>query len=182
MEYKAMLNFMSEDTLRAHLSHLDGLRSRLSFLKKCYPSFKDKTAGELASFRQYSRLPRELFLCALGIFLHEQYFSSFTEIPLPCREVKSYYTSENAFCYELLSAARETDSGFVYAVRDKRRGVRIVSDPLCSKPLLADRILSLDLSEHAYFSDYGFNRDEYLRRAIAYLDLPKLFSEDRKTS
>ena len=35
--------------------------------------------------------------------------------------------------------------------------------------------LALDISEHAYFADYGFERDNYLKSAVARLDINKLF-------
>ena len=181
MEHSALLNFLSEDSVLAHLSYQRELRARLSLLKKYYPSFANNELWELIS-SIHGRVPAELFSCALACFLHESYFSSFTTLPSPCPEVKKYYSSENAFCYELLSAARKLECGFVYALRDRRGRVNIVSDPFCAIPISSRNVLALDVSEHAYFSDYGFNKDEYLRRALAYLNLSKLFSEDGKTS
>ncbi len=53
--------------------------------------------------------------------------------------------------------------------------VRICSEP---DPLSHFRwgapVLAIDVSEHAYFIDYGFDKREYLLRAIPYLDLEKL--------
>ena len=46
---------------------------------------------------------------------------------------------------------------------------RIVTDEYLGEPIFA-----IDLCEHAYMLDYGFSRDEYLRRALGYLDLRKL--------
>ena len=44
------------------------------------------------------------------------------------------------------------------------------------KPLLA-----LDVSAHAYFLDYGFSKEDYLRAAVSRLSLGKLFPERKKS-
>ena len=45
------------------------------------------------------------------------------------------------------------------------------------KPLVA-----IDLAEHAYFGDYGFCREEYIKAAILHLDLSKIsdFVKERR--
>ena len=40
-------------------------------------------------------------------------------------------------------------------------------------------VLAVDLSEHAYFTDYGFDKSEYVRNLLPYLDLSIL---DKKIS
>ena len=182
MEYSGIRNFLSEDSILLHLSYLKQLRASLSLMKKYYPELEGKTAFDLASGSHRLRVPGEIASVAVNCLLHDAYFSSFTDTPRPSRPIKKYYSSENAFCYEILSRAERAECGFVYALRDKRGEVRIISDEFCKIPLTSETVLAIDISEHAYFSDYGFRREEYLRRALSYLNLAKLFPEDGKTS
>ena len=48
---------------------------------------------------------------------------------------------------------------------------------IMEKPLVA-----IDLAEHAYFGDYGFCREEYIKAAILHLDLSKIsdFVKERR--
>ena len=74
--------------------------------------------------------------------------------------------------------AKEREYGFLFVYLDKY-GI-----PRCRFSTATDGafinyepILALDLYEHAYFNDYGFNRDRYLRSALEYLDLERLNSD-----
>ena len=37
-------------------------------------------------------------------------------------------------------------------------------------------VLAVDMYEHAYFNDYGFEKEKYLRTSLEYLDLERLAS------
>ena len=98
----------------------------------------------------------------------------------------SPYRSAAELRYHIYTEAmREfTGADFVSIVMDIRTG-RV-------KPTLARDIgkwerviLSLDVSEHAYFADYGFRREDYIRAAVSRLDLKRIaecFEKKQKNS
>ena len=107
---------------------------------------------------------------------HESYFSSFTELAKPCPELKRHYSSEDAFCYEVLELAREYNGGFIYIFSNGR--IRPTVKHSENAPFVYVKempTLAIDLFEHSYFLDYGFEREKYLRAAIGHLNLTLLF-------
>ena len=175
MNYKPMLSFLSEDSIKAHIAYLKNLCLVHSIEEKSFPIIKGKSALEISKMNIDKRIKSEILPRLFDIELHRAYFDSFTENPLPCREIKRYFSSEDDFCYEILTLARGTDYGFVYVTKNLRAEPEIKSTNdgtrlLCQAPLLA-----VDVSEHAYFSDYGFDKDKYLRSSLARLDFQKLF-------
>jgi superoxide dismutase len=111
-----------------------------------------------------------------GILSHKIYFSSFAENLSPCPKIRKFYPSEDSFCYEVLTLARKYDGGFIYIFSADDREVRVLHSS--DTPRVFEReapTLALDISEHAYFADYGFERDNYLKSAVARLDINKLF-------
>ena len=171
----AMLCFLSRDSILAHIDYMKNLRHKYSIIEKSYPAlsgkdiFSCKGRGLPRSVRdEAEELMREYLS-------HKLYFSSFSKNLTPCEKIKKYYTSEDAFCYEVLSLARAFNGGFIY-VFSGGSSPRILHSS--KTPRVFERetpTLALDLSEHAYFADYGFERDNYLKSAVARLDINKLF-------
>jgi len=176
MNIKAMKLFLSEGSIGAHLEYFRRLRLIHSANEKCYPSAKCETAENVMKL-QIKRAEKIRLISNMNeLRLHECFFSSFVELPRQVREIKKYYTSEEAFCYELMEACMLTEYGFVYVALDNRRRplIRTVEKyrelDLYAKPLLA-----IDVCEHAYFSDYGFDKKRYLRSLLSKIDLSRLY-------
>ena len=75
--------------------------------------------------------------------------------------------------YEVLETAKHTEQDFVYIYLDGGRVKIMAANP--STAFLRFRpILALDLCEHAYFIDYAFDKERYLRAALAHFNLEKL--------
>lgn len=180
MNYKPMLSFLSEDSIKAHNAYLKNLSSRHSVEEKSLPFIKGKSAFEISKMNIDKRVKSEILPLLFDIELHCAYFDSFTENPLPCREIKRYFSSEDDFCYQILTLARRTEYGFVYVVKNSRGEPEIKSTKESQRLLYQAPLLALDVCEHAYFSDYGFEREEYLKRALSHLDLTKLFSSQKQ--
>ena len=164
-----MTGFLSEEAIRRHKGQIEAERLRLSVERKC--------DGRLSGLDYFSLTPgmmrrwRSAATLMLSILMHECYFSSFTDTPKPSEAVRALYGSEDAFLYEGIGLAGEVSEGFIYIYLDGRGRPRWgallgLGDRLIGRPALA-----VDLSEHAYFYDYSFDRGAYLRAAMAHIDL-----------
>lgn len=171
--------FVSEKSVFLHKEHLKSECARYSILKKSFPKIAGRTFSEIYGMRSLARSEKEEILLTLSnVLIHELYFASFTEKPVPCKEIKEYYTSEDAYLYEAWLLGREKKYGFLYFYLD-RRGKPCVgyADTPFSAFRRVEPILAVDLCEHAYFLDYGFESGEYLRRALGFLDISRLIGK-----
>ena len=162
------LAFVSEDNLKLHLEYLNDLKLKLSVFSKSYPEFSGGDITRIKRSRIDKTLKTQVIALISEIKSHECYFDSFCISPKAYKQIRRYFSSEDGFVYEIFLAARSSNGNFVYVYSDKK-GSPIISDSYHENPVFA-----IDISEHAYFLDYGFSRDEYLRRALGYLNLEKL--------
>lgn len=141
--------FVSGESLRIHKEHLSALRMK----------------------KEICTTQKEREDLAVQIRSHELYFSSFRRERVPCERVRAGYRSENDFCFELSEYAQHQRFGFLYIY------------PMARYPFvgfgteeknLARAALALDLWEHAYFLDYGFDYISYLKAALSHLDFSRL--------
>ena len=172
-----MLTFLSEGNLKAHLDYMKTMRSKHSILEKSLPDIKGKSAEEIFKMPLKRSLKNEILPNLISYELHKTYFSSFTDRCVPCELLRKHYGSESAFCYKLFEEARRLTHGYLYVYKDTRGRVsfRTASDAdeimIREKPLLL-----LDLFEHAYFTDYGYDYEKYIKNALAHLDFSRLSS------
>lgn len=176
MQISALNTFLSEDNIKRHVGYMKRLRHEYSILEKSIAEIKGKTPSEISGMNLKRSIKNEIIAKIQQIKSHETYFSSFLETPRPCPELKKFFSSENAFCFEVLELAKAHTDGFIY-----------VFSPAQSRPTVKhstnapfvyvreEPTLALDLAEHSYFLDYGFEREKYLRAAIGHLNLPLLF-------
>ena len=97
---------------------------------------------------------------------------------MPSNFVKKSFGSENNFAYELSRLAKSSKACFVSVYMDKYNNVGFCEDTHI--PTGASIKLTLDICEHAYFRDYGFNKEKYIRSAVAHLNLSKLAPSTEK--
>lgn len=179
MEFEPMRAFLSAENISLHNDYLKSLKLRYSVLCKSAPVLKDLSLNEI-----WRRLPRsdvknEAIELLSEIKAHEICFDSFTKKRVPCKMVRERWGSESAFLFELFSAAKETKSGFLYIFSDGEVSYELRD---CGGFLFKNRlpVLAVDLFEHAYFKDYGFDRKRYLESAIFSLDLSKITESSKK--
>ena len=175
MDYTPLYTFLSESNVKRHLDYLNTLKLRLSILEKSIPSVNGKTAREILDMNIPRRQKEEILPLTLEILAHKLYFSSFTTEPKSSPIVKKYYSSESGFCYDMMCTAKKFSYGYLYVFKDKkgRPDYRIT----CSPDILflsSDPVFVIDLCEHAYFADYGFEKEKYLKGALSHLDLIRL--------
>ena len=141
--------FVSAESLEVHKEHLASLQMK----------------------KKISTSDREAFGLDVQIRSHELYFSSFRRERIPCARIKEGYRSENSFCFSLMEYARNFRFGFLYIYPCKR--FPFVGFGMDEK-YLSRAVLAVDLWEHAYFLDYGFDFEAYLKAALSHLDFGKL--------
>lgn len=171
MEREAMHSFLSEESVSRHKAYLKQLVLEYSVLLASEPRLEDKCASEIAFMRIKSDIRNEAYAKRREIELHELYFSSFIEDSKRCENLPEGFRSVAELRYEIYRVASERrEADFLVVAGDKKsRRVRVCADKNIGPRERA--ILALDLCEHAYFSDYGYDRDRYLKNAISRLNL-----------
>lgn len=167
------LPFFSEIAVGEHLAYRRRLAARLSLLKKSFPGKEALGTEEILSARLFG-VQRQMLPLAREILLHDVYFSSFSEGKEKASPALRRYSSDAAFRYALLERARETRDGFLCIFSDRQGDAR---SAIASPPDFAFSVLpclAVDLAEHAYFYDFGFDREKYLVEAISRLNLSLL--------
>lgn len=174
MEISHLRGFLGEENIKMHVGYMKSLKHMYSINEKSIPEIRGKRMEQIAGLGLSRRLVSELLALGSEIKLHECYFSSFASVPSASKLLRKHYGSENSFCYELLGVAKGASGGFLCVFLDSRgRPVPRLVAPTGLK-IGENPILALDLQEHAYFLDYGFKREEYLRASISYLNIAKL--------
>ena len=174
MSYEKMASFLSFENVLGHEAYLKDLRLRYSILEKSLSFPLPKSLNDLLR----ERIPREIYDEALmllsEISLHEVYFDSFSIEPASSNPVKAQFGSREAFLYELFSFAKDKKVGFLLIYLGARGKIHFDIPSSITEITRYKPILAIDLYEHAYFSDYGFRRNDYLRAALSNIDLSKL--------
>lgn len=172
---KAVLReFLSEDNLNLHISHLKSESLRYSILEKSINKLSGLTIYEIARSGLKREERKEAISRLSYIESHKCYFDSFAHLNKKCDSLRRYFGSEEKFLYEIFEVARRGENGFTFVYVDNKGKPMIELASPHSAYLRFSPILALDLYEHAYFLDYGFEREKYLRSAISRLDIEKL--------
>ena len=165
-------DFLSEESVALHKEYLRQKRLKYSILESCIPRLHGASVSDLFKLKLDKRDRADALELLPEIVLHDLYFSSFSEEKYPASPlVRELYGSEASFLSELYGLAKNRQFGFlaVYGASN----AKVVTD-------YADALryhtptLAVDLCEHAYFTDYGFDGERYLVAALSYLDLTKL--------
>lgn len=169
------MKFISRTNYELHTEYLRTLKLKMSIFEKSYPDMKGKSCKEIIKLPIKRSEREEAAALKSDILAHELYFSSFSSSNTTSSTIRDAHGSEAAFLYELSLAAMDSD-GFLFVFKDKQ-GTPIWK--ACDEPLelfLSTQmpILALDLSEHAYFFDYFFDKAGYVRSALSHFDLSKI--------
>ena len=172
MDKNAMRFFLSEHNIDLHVQHLEELRLRLSIFSKSGYEIIGKSYHELCRIR-LGDARGEILSLASDIFYHELYFSSFGMGGTKAASRGSRYSSAAGFLYELEREAMRHTEGFLLVYQDSVGAVIGHSASMVHRRL-GEPKLAIDLAEHAYFIDYGFDKLSYVRAALTRLELSKI--------
>ena len=170
------MNFLSRESIIKHKGFLNELKLKYSVVEKSYPAIKGLGLKEIFALPISREVKREAIELKTDIMLHETYFNSFSDNLYKSEAVKKLFSSEAAFLYELEKEADISFScGFLLVYSDKfgKLGFKFSNEPweLLMKNTL---ILAIDLWEHAYFDDYGFDRKRYVKITSQEISTPPM--------
>lgn len=164
--------FLSERAIKLHTEYVRELELKYSILKKSVPELSDN-AEKVMRQRLDRSLKREALYLLLDIECHKLYFESFTAEPKPSELIKKAFGSEESLVYAIYKRALKQNEGFICVARYKGDRFRIgTAEELY--PFKTEKIIAIDVCEHAYFTDYFFDKEKYLRTALGFLNLSKL--------
>ncbi len=171
-----MFEFLSEENIQIHKESVHRKKLKLSIIEKSVEGIKGANIRDILK-QKLRTVDRDDALALLSdIRLHEIFFASFANNTYSSSElVTGNYGNGAAFLNEVFRLAMSQDIGFVCVYR---RGASIALEragtDLHRLFLVSDPLLAIDVSEHAYFLDYGFDKERYLRSALPYLDISRL--------
>lgn len=174
MNRTVLREFLSEDNLNLHISHMKNASYKYSILEKSIKGLQDKSLYDLPYLRLCREDRDEAINLLSYIESHKCYFDSFAHLNKKCNSVRKYFGSEEKFLYEIFETSRYETHAFLYVYLDNRRRAKIEVAAPESVYIKFNPVLALDIYEHAYFLDYGFEKEKYLRAAISRLDIEKL--------
>ena len=172
------MDFLSERNLEQHKEYLNNLILQYNVFIKSYTILEGLDIDGIYK----SAIPfyeREECAILLGkITAHKIFFSSFGKRNLHSERIKKEYGSEASFLYQALNECRKTESGFLLDYEEKGKIAFSCTEQYYKVMRYKNVKLALDLYEHAYFYDYGFNREAYISNALSYLDFNNIEKSD----
>ena len=174
MNDSVMREFLSEDNMNLHFSHIKTMSHKYSIIKKSTEGLIATSSAEVKRCKVPASLKNEAIILLSYIEAHKIYFDSFAHISKKCNNVRKRFGSEERCLYEVLSLAKENEHRFVYVYLDSKGRATIAAALPQDIHTVLTPILAIDLYEHSYFYDYGFNKDKYLQNAIGRLNIEKL--------
>ncbi len=163
--------FVSRESKSKHLEYLRSLNLKYSIFEKSYPEISEKSFREIKRMRIRREEIEELIMLKAEISAHELFFSSFGKMYQRCTRIKKQYGSEANFLYELRMSADKAKSGFLLIYENDGKIQYYSGENYHGIIITAAPKLAIDLCEHAYFIDYGFERDRYVNSALKYLNI-----------
>lgn len=175
MDYSGMNMFLSTDNIKRHYEQLKTMKLRFSILEKSLPQLEGREMGEIMRMKIDKELKNEALSLLWNIKSHELFFLSFTDIQSGSKRILKRFSSKEKFLYDLLMASFEKEYGFLYIFLNKKDEIVYhFANSFDGAFVKYVPILALDLYEHTYFSDYGFDKRRFLTNALAHLNLSSL--------
>ena len=170
-----MTHFLSEENIDLHREYVRQKRLKYSIIEGSIPELRGAEVNDICRMKISARDKADAIDLLSEITAHEIFFSSFSTVQYPRSElIANAYGSEANFLNHLYRRCLLQRYGFVfiYAVGD-RIAVKEFSDTE-NAFRHGTPILAIDVCEHTYFLDYGFDKERYLLSSLPYLDISKL--------
>ena len=168
------MKFISDANLSIHKEEFERMKHRRAIFEKSY-GVELKTVRD--AYRSHIPLyeREETVELITNIILHDVFFSSFGFSGHVSVPVRKRYGSEASFLYELYECAKAADGGFLMIFSNENGKIEFCAGREYKRQVERNMpCLALDLEEHAYFYDYLFERDSYIKSALSQLDLSKI--------
>ena len=167
--------FLSNNNILRHKEHLKTIRSKLSIIVKSCPEINNMNIDALERMRIDRDVKGEVIYLRKYIMAHELFFDSFSDSVGKCTKLKAAKCSKERFLYDILEKAKVSNNCFAFVYINKRQIPCIDISKDLAKPFSAyTPILALDLYEHTYFTDYGFDLEKYIKNALIYFNLNRV--------
>lgn len=172
-----MLSFVTEEELLKHkeyhrqLCHGCTLIEKRTGIALCCEG--DGCREAVRRWRSGSKALNEQEREILALeWLHSVYFRSFCEGSFQqSQAVRAVFGSESALLHRLFIEGMKLGCGFV-GILKSGRGITVFSErDAVAVMSLGTPILAIDLYEHAYYGDYAFDKESYLKGALSHLRL-----------
>ena len=174
MNTEAMRMFLSEENISKHIGHYRDLCLKLSILEKSEPNLTGKTLCDIMRMRIDRDMREEAIRLKWSILAHECFFYSFSKDQGRYIANLSQGKSRAGFVYDIYVESKRRECGFMFVYLDNGIAKADYDNTYKRAFIKYTPLLALDLYEHSYFWDYGFNRDLYLRSALTYLNTDRL--------
>ena len=170
-----MKRFLSEESITYHIDYVKQKRLKYSIIESSVPMLHGADVRDIYRMKIDTRDRRDAIELLSEIRLHDVFFSSFSEPVYPrSSTVADAYGNEANFLNCVYRRCLALSHGFVLiyllGTRIEVRGCTDYPDAFRR----CDPVLAMDVCEHAYYSDYGFDKERYLLSALPYLDLTRL--------
>ena len=167
-----------EEQKEMHRDYLRNLNMKYSIMTDGIPILKNISIEQIKKSNLCRADKDEAVGYASKIKCHELFFDSFGDERGSVEEVYREYGSVDSFKYEIYLKCRSLDYGFVSIGVDSR-GAYILSSEISSEHFnRRSPILCIDMCEHAYYGDYGFDKERYIFNLLKYINLSKLSKKD----
>ncbi len=163
-------SILSDECLQLHADYLSNLKLQYSIFEKSTPDICKKSLKEILNIKIDRKYKDEIIKKKAEITAHEIYFSSFGEKHQSSSEILKTYHSLSSFLHMLYKKALEINHGFLFVYKYKGKIDVYVGDNYFKILSNTNQILALDLCEHAYFYDYGFNKEKYIKNSLSRLN------------
>lgn len=168
------MRFLSERSIEMHKDYYNTLMLRYKIFEKSYPELKDNGLNGIYRCKIPLSEKKEAARLYSDILMHKIYFSSFCERNATSHRLKEEYGSVASFLYILSEECMKCRCGFLL-IYEERGKICLYCGDECERIIMKNNpLLALDLYEHAYFPDYGFDREKYILNAISHFDLSKI--------
>ena len=172
------MQFLSERNIEMHEEYLKKLKLKYGVFEKSYPTLCGAGLREIYRARLPLSEREEAARLFAEIRAHGIFFSSFANKNLRCPRIERAFGSVASFLYEIGEYLKGSRADFLFIFEEKGK-IRFKAE--CEYEWILEKFappLALDLCEHAYFSDYGFDREGYISSAISHFDFSKIEKSD----
>lgn len=170
-----MIEFLSEENIALHTEYIRQKRLKYSIIEGSIPVLSGADVRDIYRLKISARDRKDAVVLLSEIRLHDIFFSSFCHSQYShSASVSKAFGSEAELLNRIYRKCMGASHGFVlvYVIGDK---IELTSTFDYGNVLRSiDPILAIDICEHAYFMDYGFDKERYLLTSLPYLDLSRI--------